>query len=112
MGDCPYTVALDAINTSLWDVPVPEDANKTHATTWVAKMVHDYNLAMVWDDQLFDDYKVDFEGWTRDLFHKVDRNTLKSLKTVLRYRGIYTGNNCARVADSLYKTLAMDDIPK
>ncbi|KAE8821935.1 hypothetical protein HRS9139_01239 [Pyrenophora teres f. teres] len=88
MGDCPYTVALDVINTSLWDVPVTEDANEAHATTWVAKMIHDYNLAMV------------------------DRNTLKSLKTVLRYRGIYTGNNRARVADSLYKTLAMDDIPK
>ncbi|KAE8822073.1 hypothetical protein HRS9139_10475 [Pyrenophora teres f. teres] len=112
MGECPYTVALDVINTSLWDVPVTEDANEAHATTWVAKMIHDYNLAMVWDDQLFDDYKVDFEGWTRDLFLKVDRNTLKSLKTVLRYRGIYTGNNRARVADSLYKTLAMDDIPK
>jgi hypothetical protein len=35
-------------------------------------MVHDYNLAIVWDNQLFDDYKVDFEGWTQDLFHKVD----------------------------------------
>jgi hypothetical protein len=115
MGDCPYTVALDVVNTSLWDVPVPEDANGTHATTWVAKMIHDYNVAMVWDDQLFDDYKVDFEGWTRDLFLKVERNTLKtlkSLKTALRHRGIYTGNNRARVADSLYKTLAMDNVPE
>ena len=112
MEDCPYTVAVKVIDTSLWDVPAREDADAIHATTWVAKMIHDYNLAMVWDDQLFDDYKVDFEGWTRDLFLKVDRNTLKSLKTVLRYRGIYTGNNRARVADSLYKTLAMDDIPE
>jgi hypothetical protein len=47
MGDCPYTVTLDDINTSLWDVPVPEDADETHATTWVAKMIHDYNLAIV-----------------------------------------------------------------
>jgi hypothetical protein len=67
---------------------------------------------MVWDDWLFDDFKVDFEAWTRDLFLKVDRNTLKSLKTVLRYRGIYTSNNRAGVADSLYKTLAMDNTPK
>jgi hypothetical protein len=109
MGDCPYTVALDVVNTSLWDVPVPEDANET---TWVAKMIQDHNVAMVWDDQLFDDYKVDFEGWTRDLFLKVERNTLKSLKTALRHRGIYTGNNRARVADSLYKTLAMDNVPE
>jgi hypothetical protein len=75
-------------------------------------MIDDYSGAMVWDDQLFYDFKVDFEGWTRDLFLKVKRTTLKSLKTVLRYRGIYTGNNRARVADSLYKTLAMDDIPE
>jgi hypothetical protein len=112
MRDCPYTVALDVINTSLWDVPAAEDADETHATTWVAKMVHDYNGAMVWDHELFDDYKVDFEGWTRDMFLKVDRNTLKSLKTVLRHRGIYTGNNRARVVDSMYKTLAMENSPE
>jgi hypothetical protein len=47
MRDCPYTVALDSIDTSLWDVPVPEDANETHATTWVTKIVHDYYTAMV-----------------------------------------------------------------
>ncbi|KAK1916424.1 hypothetical protein P3342_004243 [Pyrenophora teres f. teres] len=34
-------------STHLWDVPVTEDANEAHATTWVAKMIHDYNLAMV-----------------------------------------------------------------
>jgi hypothetical protein len=62
MRDCLYTVALDSIDTSLWDVPVPEDADETHATTWVAKMIYDYHTAMVWDDQLFDEYKVDFEG--------------------------------------------------
>ena len=67
---------------------------------------------MVWDYKLFNNYKVDFKGWTKDMFLKVDRNTLKSLKTVLRYRGIYTGNNRARVADSMYKTLAMENPPE
>jgi hypothetical protein len=46
------------------------------------------------------------------MFLKVDRNTLKSLKTVLRHRGIYTGNNRARVVDSMYKTLAMENSPE
>jgi hypothetical protein len=33
MRGCPYTVALDVIDTSLWDIPAPEDADATHATT-------------------------------------------------------------------------------
>lgn len=62
MRHCPYKVAFDAIDTSLWDVPVPEDADEAHATTWVAKLVLDYSGAMVWDDNLFDNYIRDFEG--------------------------------------------------
>jgi hypothetical protein len=31
---------------------------------------------------------------------------------MLQYREIYTSNNCVRVANSLYKTLAIDNIPK
>jgi hypothetical protein len=31
-------------------------------------MVHDYSGAMVWDENLFDDYLGDFEGWTKELF--------------------------------------------
>ena len=46
------------------------------------------------------------------MFLKVKQNTLKALKTVLQYKGIYTGNNCARVVNSVYKTLAIDNSPK
>ncbi|KAF1972350.1 hypothetical protein BU23DRAFT_468015, partial [Bimuria novae-zelandiae CBS 107.79] len=42
MGDCLYPVALESVNTSLWDVPVPTDADEMHATTWVAKIIRDY----------------------------------------------------------------------
>ncbi|KAF1941074.1 hypothetical protein EJ02DRAFT_493290 [Clathrospora elynae] len=102
MGNCPYAVALERIDTSLWGIPAPADASKAHATTWVAKTIHDYHLAMVWDNHLFDDYLGDFEGWTKEMFLKVERGRLKSLKTVLWHRGVYTGNNCARIANSLY----------
>jgi hypothetical protein len=112
MRNCPYTVALDVINTSLWDVPVPEDADATHATTWVAKTVHDYHVGMAWDENLYFDYQWDFEGWTRELFQKVERNTLKSLKTVLRHRGVYTGKIRARVADSLFNLLGGENPPE
>ncbi|KAF1828151.1 hypothetical protein BDW02DRAFT_618441 [Decorospora gaudefroyi] len=86
MRRCPYTVAFDYIDTSLWGIPTPEDADETHATTWVAKTVHDY--------------------------HKVERSTLKSLKTVLRRHGVYTGNNRARVADSLFNLLGGENPPE
>ncbi|KAF7444144.1 hypothetical protein A1F99_122180 [Pyrenophora tritici-repentis] len=109
MENCPYTVALKVINTALWGVPAPADANETHATTWVAKAIHDYNVSMAWDDDLFIDYKWDFEGWTKELFSKVERGTLRSLKSVLRHRGVYTGNNHARVADSLYNILGIEN---
>jgi hypothetical protein len=33
MRHCPYKVAFDSIDTSLWDIPAPEDADETHATT-------------------------------------------------------------------------------
>ena len=112
MRDCPYTVGLNVINTSLWDIPALEDADKTHATTWVAKIVHDYYVTITCDNELFDNFKIDFEDWTKDMFLRVKRNTLKALKTVLRYKGIYTGNNRARVVNSVYKTLAIDNSPK
>ncbi|KAF7455130.1 hypothetical protein A1F99_023880 [Pyrenophora tritici-repentis] len=64
---------------------------------------------MAWDDDLFIDYKWDFEGWTKELFSKVERGTLRSLKSVLRHRGVYTGNNHARVADSLYNILGIEN---
>jgi hypothetical protein len=112
MEDCPYTVAFKFINTSLWDVPATEDADIIHATTWVAKTVHDYHVGMAWDETLYFDYQWDFEGWTRELFQKVERNTLRSLKTVLRHRGVYTGNIRARVADSLFKLLGGENPPE
>ncbi|CAA9966690.1 hypothetical protein PTMSG1_10049 [Pyrenophora teres f. maculata] len=33
MEDCPYAVALGVINTALWGVPAPADANEAHVTT-------------------------------------------------------------------------------
>ncbi|KAF1360712.1 hypothetical protein EJ07DRAFT_85816, partial [Lizonia empirigonia] len=112
MRDCPYGVALDTINTSLWGIPALPDSSEIHATTWVAKTIHDYDIGMVWDDNLFDDYLGDFEGWTKELFLRVERVTLKSLKTILRHRGVYTGNNRARIADSLYNLLCMENTPE
>ncbi|KAF2023535.1 hypothetical protein EK21DRAFT_105246 [Setomelanomma holmii] len=89
MEDCPHKVALMVINPSLWGVPAPEDADEIHATTWVAKTIHDYHL-----------------------FQKVERNTLKSLKTVMRHRGVYTGNIRARVADSMFNLLGGENSPE
>ncbi|KAF7574817.1 DUF1421 multi-domain protein [Pyrenophora tritici-repentis] len=112
MRHCPYTVTFDYINPSLWGVPAPEDADETHATTWVAKAIHDYHVGMEWDERLYFDYQWDFEGWTRELFQKVERTTLRSLKTVLRYRGVYTGKFRARVADSLFNLLGGENAPE
>ncbi|KAI1684611.1 hypothetical protein KJE20_04895 [Pyrenophora tritici-repentis] len=112
MRHCPYTVTFDYTNPSLWGVPAPEDADETHATTWVAKAIHDYHVGMEWDERLYFDYQWDFEGWTRELFQKVERTTLRSLKTVLRYRGVYTGKFRARVADSLFNLLGGENAPE
>jgi hypothetical protein len=43
------------------------------------------------------------------MFLKVERYTLKSLKTMLQYRGVYTGNNCVRVVDSLFNLLGREN---
>ena len=112
MRHCPYTVAFEYIDTSLWGIPVPEDADKKHVTTWVAKAIRDYHEGTEWDEALYFDYQWEFEGWTRELFQKVDRNTLKSLKTILRHRGVYTGNLRSRVADSLFNLLGGENPPE
>ena len=112
MGDCLYTVALEVINTSLQDKPALEDADKTHATTQVAKIIYNYYVIITCNNKLFNNFKVDFKDQTKDMFLKVKQNTLKALKTVLQYKRIYTGNNCARVVNSVYKTLAIDNSPK
>ncbi|KAF2025957.1 hypothetical protein EK21DRAFT_103537 [Setomelanomma holmii] len=46
------------------------------------------------------------------LWGKVERNTLKSLKTVMRHRGVYTGNIRARVADSMFNLLGGENSPE
>jgi hypothetical protein len=43
------------------------------------------------------------------MFLKVERYTLKSLKTVLQHRGVYTGNNRAKIVDSLYSIVGIED---
>jgi hypothetical protein len=43
------------------------------------------------------------------MFLKVERYTLKSLKTVLRHRGVYTGNNWAKIVDSQYNVVDIED---
>jgi hypothetical protein len=112
MENCQYTVAPKVINTSLWDISAPADADEAYTTTWVAETVHYYHVGVAWDETLYFDYQWDFEGWTRELFEKVERNTLRCLKTVLRHRGVYTGNNRARVADSLFNLLGGENPPE
>ncbi|KAF1964084.1 hypothetical protein BU23DRAFT_585750 [Bimuria novae-zelandiae CBS 107.79] len=92
MGDYPYLVALESVNTSLWDVPILIDVDEMHAITWVTKIIRDYNI--------------------KELFYKVNRNTLKSLKMVLRHREVYTGNNRARLTNSLYNLSTLKNTPE
>jgi hypothetical protein len=44
MRNCLYIVMFNFIDTSLWDVPVLEDADVTHVITWVAKTVYNYHV--------------------------------------------------------------------
>jgi hypothetical protein len=67
---------------------------------------------MAWDDDLFAYYLEDFEGWTKEMFSKVERITLRSLKSVLRHRGVYTGKNHAKITDSFLKILKMENLPE
>ncbi|KAG9388347.1 hypothetical protein A1F94_001239 [Pyrenophora tritici-repentis] len=94
--DTVHTQSRLTISTHLWGVPAPEDADETHATTWVAKAIHDYHVGMEWDERLYFDYQWDFEGWTRELFQK----------------GVYTGKFRARVADSLFNLLGGENAPE
>jgi hypothetical protein len=72
----------------------------------------DYNVVMVWDNNLFNNCLNDFEGWTKAMFLKVERHTLKLLKTILQHRGVYKGNNRAKIVDSIYIMVDLEDALK
>lgn len=107
MEDCPNMVALGVIDAFLRGVPVPPDASEVHATTSVAKIIHGYNGAIIWDDLILDEYLMHFEGWGKDMFLKVERNAFKSLKAILRKRRVYTDKNYAKLTDLFCNLLSM-----
>jgi hypothetical protein len=115
MGDCPFQVTYDMITPALWSKPVPteeEDLDEeidTWTTTWTAKMIYDYHTGMTADNELFDEFQQDFEGWSLDFFQAVDKQTLRSLKAVLRQRGVYTGRTNLNVPNALFNLLQSEE---
>jgi transposase InsO family protein len=117
MGNCPFQVTHDLIIPTLWSIPVPtaeeeEDLGRDldiWTTTWTAKMIHDYHTGMTADDELFYEFQQDFEGWTLDFFQAIDKQTIKSLKAVLRQRGVYTGRANLNVPNALFNLLQSEE---
>ncbi|KAI1676928.1 hypothetical protein KJE20_13017 [Pyrenophora tritici-repentis] len=82
------------IDPEIWEdnVEAPDDeVGITTATTYIARAIADYTDRPTADEELFWEFRQDFEGWTEAMFLRAQPIYTKELKRILRFKGVYTG---------------------
>ncbi|EDU44421.1 conserved hypothetical protein [Pyrenophora tritici-repentis Pt-1C-BFP] len=78
----------------MWEdnLEAPDDeVGITTATTYIARAIADYTDRPTADEELFWEFRQDFEGWTEAMFLRAQPIYTKELKRILRFKGVYTG---------------------
>lgn len=98
------------VTPELWVQPISEDSDVAHTTTLLIRFAISYTNSPEVDEDLFFQYKEDFEEWTNGLFKLADGEARKLIKRILRKRGIYLprlGSTFLHLAN----LLQMDEMP-
>ncbi|KAF7571552.1 hypothetical protein PtrM4_090520 [Pyrenophora tritici-repentis] len=96
----------------MWEdnVEAPDDeVGITTATTYIARAIADYTDRPTADEELFWEFRQDFEGWTEAMFLRAQPIYTKELKRILRFKGVYTGRINMAPSESLARLLRMEE---
>ncbi|KAI1515848.1 hypothetical protein KJE20_06983 [Pyrenophora tritici-repentis] len=100
------------IDPEMWEdnVEAPDDeVGITTATTYIARAIADYTDRPTADEELFWEFRQDFEGWTEAMFLRAQPIYTKELKRILRFKGVYTGRINMAPSESLARLLRMEE---
>ncbi|KAF7571567.1 hypothetical protein PtrM4_090670 [Pyrenophora tritici-repentis] len=100
------------IDPEIWEdnVEAPDDeVGITTATTYIARAIADYTDRPTADEELFWEFRQDFEGWTEAMFLRAQPIYTKELKRILRFKGVYTGRINMAPSESLARLLRMEE---
>ncbi|KAF1361880.1 hypothetical protein EJ07DRAFT_164355 [Lizonia empirigonia] len=103
------------IDPEMWEdnVKAPDDeVGITTATTYIARAIADYTDRPTADEELFWEFRQDFEGWTEAMFLRAQPIYTKELKRILRFKGVYTGRVNMLPSEAVAKLLRKEDCPK
>jgi hypothetical protein len=106
--------AHDKIDPAIWGKadPTADNVNEIIATTYMAYTIVDYIDGGLTDGELMGIYCEDYQGWTVEMFKRVDGAYLRELKRALRYKGVATGRSNAPIIPMLVNLLELDDPPE
>ena len=106
--------AHDKIDPAIWGKadPTADNVNEIIATTYMAYTIVNYIDGGLTDGELMGIYCEDYQGWTEDMFKKVDGAYLRELKRALRYKGVATGRPNAQIIPMLLNLLELEDPPE
>ncbi|KAF7452934.1 hypothetical protein A1F99_001920 [Pyrenophora tritici-repentis] len=100
------------IDPEMWEdnLEAPDDeVGITTATTYIARAIADYTDRPTADEELFWEFRQDFEGWTEAMFLRAQPIYTKELKRILRFKGVYTGRINMAPSESLARLLRMEE---
>ena len=92
---------------------MPDRYNEIALTTYTARKITDYTDSEdMQGPTLLAAFKEDFEDWNEARFNLVHKEYRRSLRLLLRKRGIYTGNLLGKIAPQLSQLLDIEDLPE
>ena len=102
------------VDASIWyNEPSLEETNEIALTTYTARKITDYTDSEdMQGPTLLAAFKEDFEDWNEARFNLVHKEYRRSLRLLLRKRGIYTGNLLGKIAPQLSQLLDIEDLPE
>ncbi|KAF1360718.1 hypothetical protein EJ07DRAFT_114653, partial [Lizonia empirigonia] len=103
------------IDPEIWDDDIEAPDNEvdvTAATTYIARAIADYTDRPITDDELIDEFRQDFEGWTKAMFKRAHTTYTKELKRILRFKGVYTGHVNMSPIEAVFRLLDSEEFSR
>jgi hypothetical protein len=99
------------VDITLWNVPLIINFSSIYLITYLTSHCVDYIHAKWVDEDLLGAYYEDFKEWTEDIFSSIPVEFKRTLKTILRNGGVYTGIWNEAIGKQLTNLLKANALP-
>lgn len=100
----------DHIDTELWgNTPQPGTLTQGEASTYMMERLHRYSISKDYDENMWERYCEDFEGWTSRDFEIAARDIRRVFRDFLLEQGVFiTTKQGLRISTTLAEAIALD----